>query len=69
MSEWGTRRIKVLLCRVLQCVGPVNTLTAEGCSETRPTMHLSIYFFRSKKIRKYLSYEAQTFFQNVTNVM
>ena len=35
----------MLSCRLPQCLGPVNPLATEGCSETRPAMHLSITFF------------------------
>ena len=34
------KRMIVLSCRLLQCLLPVNTLTAEGCSETGSGMHL-----------------------------
>ena len=33
-------------------------LTAEGCSETGPAMHLTNYVFCSQEFRKYLSNEA-----------
>ena len=68
MLEWRKRRIKVRFCRVLQCVGPVNTLTAEICSETRPAMHSNFHDFCSEYFRKYLSYEPQLFFENFQNI-
>ena len=35
----------MLSCRLLQCLGPDNTLTAEGCFEAGPAMHFSNEFF------------------------
>ena len=62
-------RIKVLSCRVQQCLGPVNTLTPERCSDKGPFTHLSKNSFRSQLLRKYLSYEAHLSFQNVLSFM
>ena len=41
MSELKNSRIKVLSPRLPQCLGVVNTLIAEGCSETGPAKHSS----------------------------
>ena len=57
--------MKVLLCRFQGWLGPVNMLTADGSSETALFIHLSEDVFRRKKNRKYLSYEANLFFQMV----
>ena len=48
LSEWWKSRIKLLSCRLLQCLGPVNTLIAEGCSGTGPAMHSSKHLFRNE---------------------
>ena len=61
--------MKIRFCILGWCLGPVNTLTAEGCLETRPAMHSNIHAFRSESFRKYLSYEAERFFPNVPNFM
>ena len=60
--------IKVLSCILLQCLGPVKILTAEGCSETGDAMHLSNHVFRTQKFRQYLSYEAQLFFRYMLQI-
>ena len=36
----------MFFCNILQCLEPVNTLTAKDCSETVPAMNLSNQFFR-----------------------
>ena len=43
------------------CLGPVNTLTVEGCSETKPFGHLSSHNFRN--------FETHLFFQNTQTLM
>ena len=39
--------IKVLSCRLLQCLGSVNTLAAEGCSETGRAIHSTNLVFQT----------------------
>ena len=63
MSQYSKSRMKVLSCRLLQCLGSVNTLTSKGCSETRYAMHSSNLRIRSETFRKYLGSEAQLFVQ------
>ena len=48
-------------CKLLQCLGAVNTLIAKGCSENGPAMHFGKQVFQSEIFRKYLSYEVQVF--------
>ena len=67
ICEWWKSRIKVLPCRLLLCLGPVNTLSAKGCSETGRAMDLSNDRFRSEWFWKYLRYEPQYFPQNFQN--
>ena len=38
----------MLYCRLLQCLGHLNTLTSEDCSETGSALHLSNYDFQSE---------------------
>ena len=40
--------MKVQACRFSQCLGPVNTLTPEGCSEAGTFGHSSNHIFRSQ---------------------
>ena len=42
----------MLSCRLLQCLEPINTLTAEGRSETGPARHSSNHVYRSELFRK-----------------
>ena len=39
--EWCRNRLKVLPCKSQHCLGLINTLTTEGCSETWPFWHLN----------------------------
>ena len=48
----------MLSCIFQLCVGPINTLTLEECSQTEPFRHLSNRVFRSQEHQKYLSSEA-----------
>ena len=48
--------------QILEMFGPVNTLTAEGCSKIGPFKHLTSHLFWSQQFRKYLSYETHLFF-------
>ena len=56
---------KSALCRFQQCSGPVNMLTAGGCSQKGLFRHLSKRVFRSQEYKKYLSYETDFFQKNV----
>ena len=57
------------LFQISGILGTVNTFNTEGCSETGPAMHLSNNVYWSKLCRKYLSYKAQVFFENVQSLM
>ena len=59
-------RIEVVSRRLLHCVGPVNTLTAEVCSEKRPPIHSCNHLFESAKTRNYLSYKGSKNFLKVS---
>ena len=59
--------MKMLACRFQQCLGFVNTLTLEGCSETGAFGHSRNHIFWSLKLQNYLSCEADLFFQNAEN--
>ena len=48
--------------RVCQCLGAVNMLSPEGCSQTGTFWHSSNHIFPSQLLVKYLSYEAGHFF-------
>ena len=37
--EWSKRWVKVRFRILVQCLGHLNTLTSEGCSETKPPKH------------------------------
>ena len=60
-------RIKVLLRRLQQCLGPANTLNWEWCSKTEAYGHSNNLIFSSQELLKYLSYEADLRLQNVQN--
>ena len=52
---------KNALCRFQQCSGPVDMLTAGGCSQKGLFRYLSKRVFHSQEYKKYLSYEADFF--------
>ena len=60
---------KSALCRFQQCSGPVNMLTAGGCSQKGLFRHLSKRVFRSQEYKKYLSYETLKIYIDSRNAM
>ena len=58
----------MLHCRCEHCLRPVNIFTMEGCSKTGAYEHWSNLISRGYQLPKYLSYEADLFFQNGQNV-
>ena len=54
--------------RFQKCLGPVNSFTTEGCSETGGFRHLIDYVFGSQYIQRYKSYKANLFFQKCSNI-
>ena len=48
MSVWWKSSMKGLFCRLLQCLGLVNKLTAKGCSETGHSMYSCNHVFPSE---------------------
>ena len=61
--------IKVLFCRHEQCLGPFTMLLVEGSSTTGLFIHLCNNVICRPESRKYISYEAHLFFQNVQKLM
>ena len=68
----------MLPCKFHQCFGPVNTFTAEECSETKAFGHSTNQILRSQSIPKKLSYEDDPFskmgkvlcnFKNAINIL
>ena len=57
--------IKFLPWWLQQCLIPVNTFPLEESSKTETFGHSSNHIFRSQKLPKYLSYEADIFFQDM----
>ena len=53
--------IKVLLCRLTQCLSPLNMLSLERSSETCIIRYLPNHLFRSPSFRKYVTYEGHLF--------
>ena len=53
--------IKVLLCRLTQCLSPLNMLSLERSSETCIIRYLPNHVFRSPSFRKYVTYEGHLF--------
>ena len=53
--------IKVLLCRLTQCLSPLNMLSLERSSETCIIRYLPNHVFRSPSFRKYVTYQGHLF--------
>ena len=54
--------LKVLLCRLTQCLSPFNMLSLERPSETSIIRYLPNHVFRSPSFRKYVTYEGHLLF-------
>ena len=51
-------------CMFQQSLAPVNTFTVEECSKKGAYVHWSNHISRGQELPKYLSYEADPFFQS-----
>ena len=61
--------VKVLLCRLQQCLGPSTMLLVEGFSETGLFRDLSNHVFGRTQFQKDIDYESHLFFfENVQNL-
>ena len=60
--------IKVMLCRLEQCLGTFTMLLVEGSSETRLSRHLHSHV-QSRQFRKYKRSEGNLFLKKIQNLV
>ena len=65
--EWSINMIKLLSFRFQQSFDPFTMVLVVRSSETGRFRYISNHVFRSKKKKKYISYEDHLFFGNVQN--
>ena len=68
IKYWSINMLKVLLCRLTQCLSPFNMLSFERSSETSIIRYLPNHVFRSPSFRKYVTYEGHLFFPKCSEI-
>ena len=53
----------MLLWKLQQCFGPLNTLISKGCSETGSLGHFSKHIFRNQQLPTSINYEDDLYFK------